>query len=245
MKIDPLITEILLESERSKSSLGDLAKLLGSEYDRSIGHQSYYQDGSIKVVKKPFSLAHDIISGIIGYFEDEEEYPDQNSQQFYGNSINAIVNLAWLQFYNGDVPEDYNWSNLLVSPESLDFQSQKQINNKYKELSAYNEEATRFIDFIANSFDLGADSLKTQLDKWVQKFIVLFGQQFGDYLVKFLVLLKVKFTTKTGIKKGIEGYIPYLTWARPPSKLQLVKTFPFIDRLNQLNNYRLEMIHGC
>jgi len=56
-------------------------------------------------------------------------------------------------------------------------------------------------------------------------------------LVQILPHLTKRKKSKNNIGKGVEGFIAYKTWPRPPSANQLVKKYCFIDRLNQQSFY--------
>jgi hypothetical protein len=66
----------------------------------------------------------------------------------------------------------------------------------------------------------------------------------SQFLLVLLKLVGSIGTYKGGIGEGVEGYIPFITWARGSLNSQLVNQLFFIDKLSQLDKCAMEIANG-
>jgi len=79
----------------------------------------------------------------------------------------------------------------------------------------------------------GEFTVSKQVRESIQAVITASSKRFNHVFLICKIFLGRKLKLKLGIGKGIEGYIPFITWARGSLLTQLVNNLVFIDKLSQ------------
>ena len=94
----------------------------------------------------------------------------------------------------------------------------------------------RDLQSFSNIFEIYSDivTFSEQIREFIQEGIRASSKRANQFLRAFKAYLSRKFKSKHGIGKGVEGYIPFRTWARGSLNSQLVNSLVFVDKLSQL-----------
>jgi hypothetical protein len=132
-------------------------------------------------------------------------------------------------------------SHLLLAINIDSLKDRKSVANKYNDLNVF----LQSIDQFSIRFGGDAQILSEQVQLSIQKQLKVYKKSFNHVLLKVLSFLRKKGGRNKGIGKDVEGFIAFVTWARPPSVTQLVNKYHAIDKLSQVNFNRSEIYHGC
>jgi hypothetical protein len=124
----------------------------------------------------------------------------------------------------------YDVDLVLAHHESLIFAEAKQRKTTTRELAEY-------IKFIKSGFSLflSSDESSEEAHKSLLADVFRFYKKwFGSASLRILRLVTRKYESKKGIGRGVEGYIPFVTWARGSLNSQLVNSLVFVDKLSQI-----------
>ncbi len=89
---------------------------------------------------------------------------------------------------------------------------------------------------LSDIFEFGSGKVvfSDQIQEHFQLDIQAFRKRLSQFVLVAKALLRRKTKSKLGIGKGVEGYIPFRTWARGSLNSQLVNSLVFVDKLSQL-----------
>jgi len=126
-----------------------------------------------------------------------------------------------------------------IENSNFQFSTQKTVSRKIKEISLYSDDLMAFEETISES------TLSEKCKDFISNHLQLYKNWFNKFVANISLYLYEEQKFKgVGIGKGKEGYIPFLTWSRPPTFSQLVKIIFHIDKLSQLNIYRMETCYA-
>jgi hypothetical protein len=81
---------------------------------------------------------------------------------------------------------------------------------------------------------LSFDELSEQARKSFENLFRFYKEWFSFASLTILHLVTKKYESRMGIGRGVEGYIPFVTWARRSLRSQLVNSLVFVDKLSQI-----------
>lgn len=113
----------------------------------------------------------------------------------------------------------------------------------FEELNGLTDELAKEGEYLADLLFSTQVASRERISQML-RLLSFYRRLFSKLFVKNLCLI-VRTCKILICGKGIEGFIPYKTWARPPSKAQLVTIVSiFIDKLSRPGNAYTEMCYA-